>query len=74
MDFFAGIALIICATALVKYVEGRNKKGNIGPQQAEILSERMDMVERRLSDIQEIVLAIDEKLERQDRAGAEVRR
>ncbi len=74
MEFFAGIALIICATALVKYVEGRNKKGSVGPQQAELLQERMDLVERRLSDIQEIVLAIDEKLERQDRTGAEARR
>lgn len=73
MEFFAGIALIICATALVKYVEGRNKRGHIGPQQADVLSERMDLVERRLSDIQEVVLAIDEKLERQDRAGAGAR-
>ncbi|MFT5089417.1 MAG: hypothetical protein ACI906_002282 [Candidatus Latescibacterota bacterium] len=74
MEPFMGIALIICATALLKYVSGRNKKGSVGPQQAERLQERMDMLERRLSDIQEIVLAIDEKLERQDRSGAEAHR
>jgi len=74
MDTFFGIALIICAIALLKHVQGRNKKDGVGPQQAERLQERMDLLERRLSDIQEIVLAIDEKLERQDRSGATTRR
>jgi membrane protein implicated in regulation of membrane protease activity len=74
MEVFPGIALIICALALKKWVEGRNKKGSVGRQQAEQLEERMAVLERRLGDIQEIVLSIDEKLERQERSSSGVSR
>jgi len=69
-DPWGGIALIICAIALLKYVKARAQKGGFGDERIEDLEQRMREVERRLGDIQDIVLSIDEKLERQERAGA----
>lgn len=69
-DPWGGIALIICATALLKYVAARSKRSGVGEGRIGPLEERMTEVEKRLGDIQEIVLAIDEKLERQERSGA----
>ncbi len=72
MEIFPGIALIICAVALLRYVTGRSKRDGVGRQQAERIEERMGALERRLGDIQEIVLSIDEKLERQERSSSGV--
>ena len=60
---FGGITAIICANALLRFVTARAPRG---PQHGETanLLERMGEVERRLTDIQDILLAIDEKLER----------
>ena len=66
MDFSMGIALIICAVALLRLAEGRAKKGGLGKEQVEQFDRRIGEMEKRLTDIQEIVLAIDEKLERQE--------
>jgi hypothetical protein len=58
------VALIILASAVHKYVEKRNK-GTI-PSDAETrLMSRMDELERRLTDIQDVMITIDEKLDRQ---------
>lgn len=55
------VAIIILASAVHKYVE-RRTKGSI-PSDAEArLSARMDELERRLTDIQDVMIAIDEKL------------
>ena len=62
-----GIALIICALALLKHVQARAKGGKVDNKAVERLEGRMGEVERRLNDIQDIVLSIDEKLERQER-------
>lgn len=69
-DPWGGIALIICATALLKYVTARSKSSGFSQGRIDQLEQRLSEVEKRLGDIQEIVLAIDEKLERQERAGA----
>ena len=61
---------IILSLALLKYVKARGSGGGFGDEQIKQLEQRMGEVERRLVDIQDIVLSIDEKLERQDRAGA----
>ena len=66
-DPWGGIALIICALALLKYVKARASGDGFGGRRAEALERRMEEVERRLDDIQEIVLSIDEKMERQER-------
>ena len=69
-DPWGGIALIICAVALLKYVKASSKGGSFGDKRIEQLEQRMGEVDRRLVDIQDIVLSIDEKLERQERAAA----
>ena len=69
-DPWGGIALIICAVALLKYVTARGRNKGFSDARTVQLDQRMTEVEKRLGDIQEIVLAIDEKLERQERAGA----
>ena len=58
-----GIALVICAFALLKYVRIRAERGGAGDEDVERLERRLAEVERRLTDIQDIMLAIDEKLD-----------
>lgn len=72
MEFSIGLSMIICALAVgVRFVRsgfGDFKRGNMGKGQIEQFDRRIGDMERRLTDIQEIVLAIDEKLERQSKA------
>jgi ABC-type phosphate transport system auxiliary subunit len=57
-----GIAIIILASAVCKYVEGH---ASDMPSEAEArLIARMSELERRLTDIQDVMIAIDEKLNR----------
>jgi len=63
-EIFAGVALIILASAVHKYIERRGK-GSIPSDAEERLMTRMDELERRLTDIQDVMIAIDEKLSRQ---------
>ena len=65
--FFFGIALIVCASALHLHIKNRGKQKGVGTDAAERLEGRMENLERRLNDIQDIVLAIDEKLERAEK-------
>ena len=67
IGLFGGIALIICAVAILRYVTARSNRGPDEHETVEQLEQRMREVERRLTDIQEIVLSIDEKLERQEK-------
>ncbi|MCY3765042.1 MAG: hypothetical protein OXH06_06380 [Gemmatimonadetes bacterium] len=64
-----GIALIVLAAAVHKYVD-RQSKGGLPGKVEERLNARLDDLDRRLTDIQEIMIAIDEKLNRQDSGGA----
>ena len=58
-----GVAFIILATAILKYVEKRNK-GSIPGEAEERLMARMAEIERRLTDIQDVMITIDDKLSR----------
>ncbi len=60
---FAGIILIILAPALRKHIEHRTK-GSVSNDAEERLNERMDELERRLTDVQDILITIDEKFDR----------
>ena len=64
LEIFSGIALIILASAVHKYIERRGK-GSIPSDAEERLMTRMDELERRLTDIQDVMITIDEKLSRQ---------
>lgn len=58
------VAMIILASTLHKYVEKRGKSDL--PSDAETrLMARIDELERRLTDIQDVMITIDEKLDRQ---------
>lgn len=62
--FCVGIAIIIGAGTLNRYVAARAQRGQASDRhQWERIEERLAQQERRLGDIQEVVLAIEEKLE-----------
>ena len=58
-----GVALIILASAIHKYVD-RRYKGSIPTDAEERLTARMNELDRRLTDIQDVMITIDEKLSR----------
>ena len=58
-----GIALILLASTACKYAEHR-AKGSIPTDAEKRLTARMDQLERRLTDIQDVMITIDEKLDR----------
>ena len=57
------VAIIILASAVHKYID-RRTKGSIPSDAEERLNERMDELDRRLTDIQDVMITIDEKLTR----------
>ncbi len=63
-----GIALIVLAAAVHKYVD-RQTKGFMPGKVEERLNVRLVALDRRLTDIQEIMIAIDEKLTRKGPGG-----
>ncbi len=73
-NFFIGISMIILVSAIVsavhKYIDRRTKyidrrtKGSIPSDAEKRLNERMDELDRRLTDIQDILITIDEKFDR----------
>jgi len=66
-NFFIGISLIILVSAIVsavhKYID-RRTKGSIPSEAEKRLNTRMNELERRLTDIQDILITIDEKFDR----------
>ena len=57
------VAIIILASAVLKYVD-RRSRGHIPGEAEERLVARMNELDRRLTDIQEVMITIDEKLSR----------
>ena len=57
------VAIIILASAAYKYIE-RRTRGSIPSDAEERINARMDELDRRLTDIQDIMISIDEKLSR----------
>ena len=67
IDFFVGISMIIIVGAIVSAVHkfiDRRTKSSIPSEAEKRLNERMDELERRLTDIQDILITIDEKFDR----------
>ena len=66
-NFFIGISMIILVSAIVsavhKYID-RRTKGSIPSDAEKRLNERMDELDRRLTDIQDVLITIDEKFDR----------
>ncbi|MCY3681412.1 MAG: hypothetical protein OXH16_08435 [Gemmatimonadetes bacterium] len=67
IDFFVGISMIIIVGAIVsathKFID-RRTKSSIPSEAEKRLNERMNELERRLTDIQDILITIDEKFDR----------
>ena len=63
IDVGIGVAFIILAAAILKYVE-RRSKGTVPSDAEQRLTARMDQLDRRLTDIQDVMITIDEKLSR----------
>jgi hypothetical protein len=63
-----GFSLIIVVSGTVSYVHLRLKRASKGvnPDRAKRMEARLDTLEQRLTDIQDIIIAIDEKLNRAD--------
>ena len=57
------VAMIILASAIHKYVDRRTKGAVPGDVEQRLMA-RMDELERRLTDIQDVMITIDEKLSR----------
>lgn len=57
------VAIIILASAVHKYID-RRTKGSIPSDAEERINARMDELDRRLTDIQDVMITIDEKLSR----------
>lgn len=57
------VAIIILASAAYKYVEHRTR-GSVPSDAEERINARMDELDRRLTDIQDVMITIDEKLSR----------
>ena len=57
------VALIILASSVHKYIDRRGK-GNVPSGAEGRLIARMDELERRLTDIQDVMITIDEKMDR----------
>ena len=71
MTTWIGISLVICAVALLRWVQARAARGGRGaPSSAQMdrMEGRLKELERRLGDVQEVILSIDERLERRDAA------
>ena len=67
IDFFVGISMIIVVGAIVsaahKFIN-RRTRSSIPSDAEKRLNERMDELDRRLTDIQDILITIDEKFDR----------
>ena len=59
---WGGIALIISAAALLNFVKGESRQGG---KKTRHLEERVEAMERRLTDMQDIMLSIDERLDQE---------
>ena len=57
------VAIIILASAVHKYID-RRTKGSIPSDAEERINARMDELDHRLTDIQDVMITIDEKLSR----------
>ena len=67
IDFFIGVSMIIVVGAIVsaahKFINRRTRR-SIPSDAEKRLNERMDELDRRLTDIQDVMITIDEKLDR----------
>ena len=62
MSFWIGISLVILTGGLVSFLKERAKSMRRTNEVERRMEERLAEIERRLTDIQDVVISIDEKL------------
>ncbi len=64
LEIAIGICLIVATGGTISYVLKRQKHGGKGvkPDRAKRMEDRLDTLEQRLTDIQDVVISLDEKL------------
>ena len=68
-DFFSGLAIVIIGASAIYYFRGRCASDD-GEQVAEGgLDERVEQIERRLTDTQDVMIALSEKVDRLEGEG-----
>ena len=67
-DVGIGVALIILASAIGKYIIARTKGAVPGDTEKRLIA-RMDELDKRLTEIQDVMIAIDEKMSRSNPGG-----
>ena len=67
MEIGIGICLIIFAGGIVSYIHLRKKREGKGmsPERAKRMESRLDNVDQRLNDLQEVIISLDEGLRRE---------
>ena len=63
IDVGLGVALIVLASAVLHYVKNRSEDSIPGDVERR-LTARMEDLDRRLTEIQDVMITIDEKLSR----------
>lgn len=66
MEIGIGICLIIFAGGLVSHIHLRKKREGKGmsPERAKRMESRLDAVDQRLNDLQDVIITLDERLRR----------
>ena len=68
-DFFSGLAIVIIVASAIYYFHGRYASDD-GEQVVEGgLDERVEQIERRLTDTQDLIIALSEKVDRLEGEG-----
>lgn len=62
------VAIIILASSVHKYVNQKNKT-SIPSQAEDRIMARLEELDRRIGDIQEIIIALDDRMVREKRDG-----
>ena len=63
-----GVALIILASAIGKYITARTRSAVPGDTEQRLMA-RMDELDKRLTEIQDVMIAIDERMSRSNPGG-----
>ena len=59
------VGIIVLASAVHKYLDGKNQT-NIPSEAEERIMARLDELDRRITDIQDVMIALDDKMSRKN--------
>ena len=69
-----GICLIILCSGLVnwgnKYYSSRKRRDKKAKEEEDLIAKRLEQIERRLTEVQDVMLALSEKIDHMDGTGS----